>query len=158
MNYISIPLKECIKGRVYRLHSRNLAFGVFDGYDGFIGIRTKFDDRYLFTEYSSERGSEFGTVIVLADLGIAIPAEVAIAVDLGTIDATTKRPLTMDKDIDNPNFPPGEGRRGWWRYSDTTGEVAPTTKDGCCATRVPNGALFAFLDMIEKAQQALDKR
>jgi hypothetical protein len=146
---LSMPLKECVMGRVYRLHSRNLAFGVFDGYDGFIGIRTKFGERFLDREYSGERGSQFGTVTVLADLGIAIPPEINIAVGLGTIDTTTKRPLTMDKDIENPNFP-GENKLGWWRYADT-GEVAPTTKNGCRATSVPNDALFEFLEKIEKS-------
>jgi hypothetical protein len=140
-----IPLKDCVKGRVYRLHARNLHIGVFDGRDGFIGIRTKFDDRFLDTEYSGERGAYFATALAVEDLGVDVPPGVPVAARLGTIDATTKRPIIMDKDIDNPNFPPGEGRRGWWRYSDT-GEVAPTVKGGCCATGVANTALFEFLN------------
>ena len=49
-----IPLNECKKGFLYEIHSRNLDFGVFDGNDGFIGIREKFGKRYLFTEYHWE--------------------------------------------------------------------------------------------------------
>lgn len=139
-----IPLKDCVKGRVYRLHSRNLRIGVFDGCDGFIGIRTKFDDRFLDTEYSGERGSYFATAAAVEDLDVDVPPEIPIAETLGTVDEPTGRPLVMDKDIDNPNFPPGQGRRGWWRYSDR-GEVAPTVKGGCHAVRVPNVALFKFL-------------
>lgn len=46
-----IPLHECYKGYVYKLNSRNLSYGVFDGQDGFIGIREKFDSKFLFKEY-----------------------------------------------------------------------------------------------------------
>jgi hypothetical protein len=42
---------ELVYRNVYRLRSRNLAFGVYDGDRGFIGIREKFGDRYLATEY-----------------------------------------------------------------------------------------------------------
>ena len=37
-----IPLKDCKKGFVYELSSRNLLAGIFDGDTGFIGIRKKF--------------------------------------------------------------------------------------------------------------------
>lgn len=45
-----IPVEELVVRGVYRIHSRNLTIGAFDGY-GFCGIRTKFGDRYTFTEY-----------------------------------------------------------------------------------------------------------
>lgn len=45
----TISISECKKRRVYKLHSRNLSFGVFDGDTGFIGIRTKFGSRFLDT-------------------------------------------------------------------------------------------------------------
>lgn len=57
-----IPLVECIKGFLYKIHSRNLSFGVYDGNKGFIGIREKFNDRYLFTEYHHDTGAPYGTV------------------------------------------------------------------------------------------------
>jgi hypothetical protein len=56
-----IPLTECKVRGVYRLRSRNLGVGVFDGNNGFIGIRTKFTDRYLDTEYHWDQGPPFGT-------------------------------------------------------------------------------------------------
>lgn len=62
MSYI--PLTECIHGKLYRIRSRNLTLGVFNSEtNGFIGIREKFDDRYLFTEYHWDLGASFcGTV------------------------------------------------------------------------------------------------
>jgi len=67
-----IPVEECKPGHVYRLHSRNLSFGVYapkGDSDGFIGIRLKFTSRYLFTEYHHDTGGAFGTVLPLEDLG-----------------------------------------------------------------------------------------
>ncbi len=57
-----IPLAECTVSMAYRLASRNLAVGMFDGAGGFIGIREKFGRRYLFTEYHWDTGEPFGTV------------------------------------------------------------------------------------------------
>lgn len=47
----AIPLEELEKGRAYRLKSRNLYAGVWNGKNGYIGIREKFGSFYLFTEY-----------------------------------------------------------------------------------------------------------
>jgi len=58
-----IKLEDCKHGYVYRIVSRNLSFGVYDkSVQGFVGIRTKFGDRYLFTEYHWDTGEPFGTV------------------------------------------------------------------------------------------------
>ncbi|HET7713885.1 MAG TPA: hypothetical protein VFK94_06620 [Patescibacteria group bacterium] len=64
-----IPMNDCHTRHLYRLYSRNLDFGVYDGAGGFIGIREKFDSRFLFTEYHREVGSPVGTVQPLEDLG-----------------------------------------------------------------------------------------
>ena len=66
-----IPVGECKRGHVYRIHSRNLSFGVFvpEKEDGFIGIREKFGSRYLFTELHADTGGSFGTVRPEEDLG-----------------------------------------------------------------------------------------
>lgn len=57
-----IPLSECKHGHGYWLDSRNLCYGVFDeNTKGFVGIRTKFTSRYLFTEYHWDTGAPFGT-------------------------------------------------------------------------------------------------
>ena len=63
------------KGHLYRIGSRNLPYGVYDGRGGFIGVREKFGHLYLFTEYDWDNGPPFGTVIVREDLG-AIPSDI----------------------------------------------------------------------------------
>ncbi len=65
-----IPIEECIQGHLYRIHSRNLDLGVYrEDIGGFIGIREKFGDHYLFTEYHSGLGPPYGTVHPQEDLG-----------------------------------------------------------------------------------------
>lgn len=65
-----IPLTECVRGHCYALHSRNLLFGVFDGDRGFVGVRQKFGERYLDTEYHRGDGaSPLGTARPYLDLG-----------------------------------------------------------------------------------------
>jgi len=73
-----IPIKECIKGRVYKIRCRNLRYGVYNGDGGFIGIRTKFGSRYLFTEYHWDTGAPFGTVRDQIDIGIDVPTEIIL--------------------------------------------------------------------------------
>ena len=64
-----IPLAECEKGVIYKLHSRNLHSGVFDGKEGFIGVREKFWSRFLDTEYHGETGPPHGTAWPLERVG-----------------------------------------------------------------------------------------
>ncbi len=58
-----------VKGNLYRIRSRNLPYGVYDGRGGFIGIREKFGLLSLFTEYDYDQGAPYGTVRVVEDLG-----------------------------------------------------------------------------------------
>lgn len=69
------PASALVKGRVYRLDCRNLAIGVFDGEDGFIGIRTKFANRFLDLEHHWDRGMH-GTVANAIDMGITLPEDI----------------------------------------------------------------------------------
>jgi hypothetical protein len=67
----SIPLAELKHGGVYRIRSRNLNVGVFNEQTkGFMGIREKLGDRYLFAEYHWDIGAPFGTVHALEFLGM----------------------------------------------------------------------------------------
>jgi hypothetical protein len=72
-----IPLTQCVKGKIYRLNSRNLEIGVYDGKEGFIGIREKFGRFYLFTEYHHDQGPSVGTVYPLEVIG-ELPATIAV--------------------------------------------------------------------------------
>lgn len=65
-----IRIEECKKGHIYSLQSRNLDLGVFDGQTGFIGIRTKFQFKYLDTEYHYDGLYENGTAKPLKEIGI----------------------------------------------------------------------------------------
>lgn len=68
-----IPIPELIKGRVYRIKSRNLQVGVYDGEGGFIGLREKFGSCYLFTEFHWDHDPTYGTVAEQEDTGHDLP-------------------------------------------------------------------------------------
>ena len=65
-----------IAGNLYKIRSRNLPYGVYDGQGRFIGIREKAGSLDLFTEYGN-------TVIALEDLGPA-PGDLVLAEHLGS--------------------------------------------------------------------------
>lgn len=148
-NMKRVPMDECIKGRVYKINCRNLKLGVYDGNEGFIGIRTKFGSRYLATEYHWDQGPPFGTVSGVEDTGLDLPDTIAIMEYLGTENETNGRRIFTKKDVLNPNWPAEKGYMGWWHYEDT-GEICETVKEGCRAVAIPNDDLFEFLDQKEK--------
>ena len=51
MSRETIPLDQCIKGRLYKVGARNFTLAVFNGDDGFIGVRKKFSYTFPSTEY-----------------------------------------------------------------------------------------------------------
>lgn len=58
----NIPLEECEDGYLYWINARNGSLGVFQAeLKGFTFIRTKWDDRFLFTEYHWDTGPPLGT-------------------------------------------------------------------------------------------------
>lgn len=68
-----IPLTQCVDRAVYRIRSNNLGIGVFSKeIRGFIGIRTKFGNKYLFTEYHHDTGAPFGTACPVEQLGVLL--------------------------------------------------------------------------------------
>ena len=132
-----IALSDCRENVCYRLRSRNLELGVFNGRGGFIGIRTKFGSRYLFTEFHQESSATHGTVSPLTEVA-TLPAGILASESLGTVDETTRRAVEFDR-------PRLEGGRGWY-YRDT-GEA----DDDISPVRLDNDALFAWLDAQEAA-------
>ena len=67
-----ISLAECKHGHIYYIDSRNLTYGIFNKETkGFTGIRTKFDDVYLFEEYHWDTGAPYGTAKPLEDIADA---------------------------------------------------------------------------------------
>lgn len=63
-----IKLGSCKKGFLYKVSSRNLDKAVFDGENGFIGIREKLGSKYLFKEYHKDTDKNFGTVLPQEEL------------------------------------------------------------------------------------------
>lgn len=121
-----VPLAECKPGRLYKIRCRNLLMGVFNGKEGsqagFIGIREKFNSKYLFTEYHHETGAPFGTVFGVIDTGVDIPEGMLLAEHLpGSWDSKTGREVEFDK-------PVAEGGKGW--YFKDTGEPDQSIR-GC---------------------------
>ena len=72
-----IPLADCEKGHLYKVRCRNFVLGIFDGETGFIGIRAKFGNRFLDTEFHWDQGPPYGTVLPLEDLG-PVPGDIEI--------------------------------------------------------------------------------
>jgi hypothetical protein len=106
-----IPLKKCKNRFLYRIHSRNLEFGVFnESLSGFTGIREKARDLFLFTEYHRDTGSDCGTVNPLEELE-PMPEGMRLEAHSESIDKKTRRPVGFDK-------PVIYGGRGWY-YTDT---------------------------------------
>lgn len=125
-------MNDCIVRRVYKLHCRNLAFGVYIGDGRFVGIRTKFGSRFLDTEYHWDWSEHFGTVRMAEDTGIDLPAGMPLKPRLGAVDKTTNRPVEF--------ISLSKGGPGW--YFVDTNEASTEIQ----AISVPNNALFKFMD------------
>lgn len=128
-------IDECIKGRVYKLRSRNLSYGIWNGKDGFVGIRTKFGDRFLDIEFHWDVGH--GTVMDAVDTGIDIPNDISTVMYLDTIDESTKRSVAFDKEVK-------VGGKGWY-FKDTG-----IRDESIMPVSVRNKKLFDFLDSFVK--------
>lgn len=76
---------ECKNRKLYRIHSRNLCFGVYrEETGGFIGLREKFGSVYLFEEYHYDNGPPFGTVKPEEELPEELPQRIVAEVSLGS--------------------------------------------------------------------------
>jgi hypothetical protein len=76
---------DLIHRRVYRIHSRNLVVGVWNKTtEGFVGIRTKFNDSYLFTEY--EWTLQKGTAYAIELLPLILPDDLSLQERFGILD------------------------------------------------------------------------
>jgi hypothetical protein len=135
-----IPLESCENKHVYRLHSRNLSIGAFSqvarhAIPGFIGIREKFGERYLATEFHWDTGEPHGTAYPIEDLGIVVPEDIDLREYTETIDLTTGRKVTFDRYF---------CRCGGWKFFDT-GERS----DSIQPFSEMNMPLFQFLDNLK---------
>ena len=77
-----LTLSACQERKLYRLDARNIRIGVFHPEQGFIGIRTKFGNRFLDSENHWD-APEFATAMPLEVIG-ELPPEIhcsTIAID-----------------------------------------------------------------------------
>lgn len=134
-----IPVNQLVKGKVYRLDSRNLSCGVWDGDNGFIGIRTKFGARFLDHEIR-DLDDHYGTAKPEEVIG-EIPAELSLDISLGTICDACRRPLDYElKRL--PNEP--------WHHEDGTDRCWPEgIQYRASPVAVPNDALFKEMEKYE---------
>lgn len=150
-----IPIDQCVDRGVYRIHSRNLSVGVYRAdVKGFIGIRLKCGDRYLFTEYHYDTGAPFGTVFPKAQIEY-LPDDISchelvqhefggnsFAIDPAT---NTERPVVR-RDL-TAGEEPHYGRRGFVDEWAGTSERLP---EGVWTHVKQNQELFEFLDCLEE--------
>lgn len=136
-----IPVDQCKKGVLYVLASRNLGTGVFNGdtkEPGFIGIREKFGNYFLFTEYHYDNGPPYGTASPIKELAI-VPDGIGIFESFPTEDSVTGRPVKFDTPI-------AQGGRGWY-FIDTneaSTEIRPVSRE--------NKALFDWIKNMNQSQ------
>jgi len=77
-----IPMDQCEDRRLYRIDSRNLSLGVYCAeQQGFIGIREKFYDRFLFVEYHYDTGEPYGTVTPNEATEHVLPDDIELSED-----------------------------------------------------------------------------
>jgi len=141
MSYI--PLKKCRHGHAYRIRSRNLWIGVFNKKTkGFVGIREKFGDEYLFEEYHADTGAPYGTVHPIR-LIEKCPLK-DIRDDLGSICQTCKAPVKFVEEDKKTH-------EGKWRHVKKTN--CPEDKPyGASAMNLSNGPLFDYLEKVSKRE------
>lgn len=134
-----IPLEDCVPSAVYYLDSRNLDLGVFDGDEGFIGIRYKFGDVFLFTEYhwDTEHYRLHGTVRPLEQVGV-VPEDIPLFVDYPDVCTKHNRDCRFDYRLP-------EGESSGWYHSDDDSFCCGFSGGGEVSKGGYNNALHDFL-------------
>lgn len=133
-----IPLEDLVVGAVYKLNSRNLNLGVFTEHNSFIGIRTKFGNRFLDEELEYTTHKNYGTARAEAILG-SIQTSIPLRETLGT---------KCEKCGQLVNFHEKRPEKEHWLHEDGTAlckEAWPIS--------ISNTELFKELDKFEKGDQ-----
>ena len=137
--------EQCIHRHVYRIKSRNLAFGAYNEQTGgFNGIRTKFGRKYIFEEYHWDNLS-FATVQPQEDIGV-LPEGIEPVESLGT-ETKEGRRIWFDREALDPEGDLVAQQYGRSRFEDT-GEFVPKEVSRYV---IHNDALFEHMKAIEQA-------
>jgi hypothetical protein len=138
----TLPLDALVVRGIYRLRSRNLNVGVYDGNIGFIGIREKFHSLYLFREYHVDHGGMHGTASPLEFLGLLDEA-IPVRETLGSKCLVCQAPVdyvewTADEE--------GNGYKGRWCHINEQQGIDDTIDHEVDPWAVPNAELFSALE------------
>lgn len=125
-------MEDLVARRIYKIKCRNLSYGMWNGKDGFVGIRYKFGDRFLFTEFHWDTGEPYGTVWDAEDTGVDLPEGISMETSLGARDHATGRRVVYDK------------KDMIWRDAVTNQRVPQALP-----STIHNVALFDFLDQFK---------
>lgn len=137
---IFIPLENLRNRAAYALRSRNLLVGVWDAKsNGFIGVREKMGDIYLFTEYHYDLG---GTAHALEELPLVLPENIELREFFGPRCDVHSEDVVFTKPI-------SKGGDGW---------IHVGSRERCDgrAMAVANKELFDLLEPIH-AEMLLEK-
>ena len=96
-----LPPDQLIRGRVYKLESRNLSYGGGDGKRSFIGVRTKFGSRFLDEE--DHWDIDNGTVGEAIDTGRDAPSEISLETQEGLLGWL----IQLENGLKEPDFESG---------------------------------------------------
>jgi len=147
---VMIPKSECKDRQLYRLHARNIAFGVYRAEDGaFFGLRTKFGTTFVEPEFhwnnDDDNGEYFGSAKPVEELPEVLPTDIVNDDDLGTACSV------CGKDTKYVKWPEGDSREhrlwngktmlveGRWQHTDGT------RCDGMAGNRRSNKPLYDWL-------------
>lgn len=128
-----IELDDLKIGTVYKLAARNLSLGVYAGDGRFIGIREKFGNRFLDTEFEYTTSTSFGTARAKAIIGVVVG--IPLVMSLGSECGACGQPTNFDMSR------PAESR---WQHADGT-----VMCDRVFSVRTSNTALFEGLEAFE---------
>lgn len=150
--YVTSPETEPDKldeRRVYRFKARNFFLGVWNGRRddlcGFIGVRTKFDSVYLFTEYHCTTGGSVGTVHQIEATEHYVPDDIEIRENFDTCCRVCKGAIKWVPDQPEKETP------GRWFHEDPEVQVDHDAHGNAFSPM--NVALLDFLKPLVEEQQ-----
>ncbi len=139
---------ECKERVLYRIHSRNLAFGVYkEATGGFLGLREKFGSIFIFQEYHWDNPS-FATVRPIEALPETLPNEIMLEESLGIVCRG------CDRSVEYRDFPDGPKTVQYecLRWTSVKGEWIHLETSECADIKPASGtndALERWLQQME---------
>lgn len=144
-----IDLDDLEDRRAYRVKSRNLLVGFWIAeQQGFMGIRQKFGDRYLDTEYHYDTDKRLGTAHATEALDLWLPEDVEARENLDAVCQYCLKP-TEKLWVDDERYHTGKRCAGDKHIEKTTCNP-PNPYFGM---RPMNKAAFNLLDDLDKQFQ-----